>query len=1535
MIGNRGQGKPLGGMKGRGGFVGQGKKRGASFSKGEAQPESTPMSARSVYFDGLPANVTESEVRTECTKYAPVKNVKLTNGKALVVLMTQEDAQKVGNSAVVAGVHATLIQKQAPAIPAPATPAPTAQQTLKPTEPSNTSASTMPNLSIFGAGTTSFFSFGASAQTDSGPGLNGGNNENKDQSSDGTKPSGGLFGIPNGFGFGAPAKSAPQETTSKQQKKEMTHPLFGVKNSMFGGSGTATHEEPATMTQLLGQKKDGPNLSVFGAVTETDKKAEETGSAFSFGIKTQAPQSEPIHAAPQRPAQKQTKYLNPFGQQHATVEMLNGKESRLERFSEQDEEQLQRRIDTLTEEREKELKLMMKSGPSNGKGASGAQEQTATGHKSHGIKGLCQDMCPELERLKRVKKREIEVFEMAPDGTPDQSLMVKRYHRNNTVFPASELRPEPVLKRTLTHLLDYVLPRSKEFYVTYTYIRDRMRSLRQDMICQSICSDVSIEILECNARFHIISYQKCCCQPGFDFKQNTENLTQCITTLNDQYKHFRAIGRPCVHEAEFYAYRLIHDPKPSDVMQEIPQYLFSRPAIQFALRVVGAIAENNFWRFFELVRLAPFRMASLLLTRFTEVRRAGLAHLQRARVSLPLADIVKFFGFQDITDARETLIALGYSVDPSGNVNTLNFEQKDAPPALADNQRLVGSKEGNRSLKDLITRGDGTFNSKFDPVPSCSSLDLFFTSKPKQPVQENVETNTTISEAKESSPIDTKPEPSVEKDKVLPELNVFTGNNTFAKEQESVPKESITETKEEHPKSQAVHFGTNSQQFSFANSIFGTQTKTMFDTQPKPEEPHNTQPFTFTKASTFEFTQPQASTKTSAKDESQVNKTVTMQHTTESTEKHEEEKPNKTTEQPQQGFLFHFGTIQQSNVETTDVQQKQEKQKEMDIKPETPKQTFSLQDTQQNTSEEQHEYDMTSSRNTSIDAENTSIDLSSLVKDECSTPLCSRSNKDKNPLLQMEASVSPVPFQMHQEEKVDKDEHNVEEQKEVLDQLEEEGNSCNEVDEQCEMEEQEFWDYDEKKVEEDILGHLSDFCQCEFLAPGQLWTLGIKSTERDVFTQILERKLSQRIFQSGSSAFKVKFFGIYGRDEDEKCETIKPQELFTIQSMLFYISPKSKSGWEQALKADLDLFNRYGVDGGSPFVLFGCEPDEGVLKQTQEIFGADTGFEVLDGSMFQQLMEQQDTMEINTFIDNMLSDVFLQMAQLAPALPEQTEINVQEYVMKMISNVLRSKTVDWTCPDVYVKLFNATISAVIDEICPDDERSIEQWTTFHSIECFVNDEQQKRDEEQTEQLRKQLRESRLPFIKVEQSKLHRNGLVKAFGLFMGKLQKSCNGTNKAELLSSALALRDHINQLISRHYAEFNNPGEERLKTVLPAVFYEVFQWRIRTSISSATVYFVEDIEKEGLMERVEKDLDAFLKESQSLTKNRSKKALLRKRPSTPASWDDETFSPALKRSYGASLGTPSRTAAANKRLAAILLTQVRTQKKQWAHALF
>ena len=1501
-------------MKGRGGFAGQGKKRGAPFSKGGAQADGNHLRAQSVYFYGLPPSVTDSDVRAECAKYASVKNVMLNNGKALVLLMTPEDAQKVAKSAVIGTVHGTLAQRPAPA-------------TQRPTEPSKTTTSTMPNMSIFGSGTTNFFSFGTSAQkeSDTSSSLDKGNDKNKVNGSDETKTPGDLFSVPKGFGFGASVKTTLPEAPSKQQKADS---LFGMGSSAFGlgettpsDSDKRTTNEPSattTTTQFGGQEKDTkglslnmPNLSVFGSVATTNKKAGEASSVFSFGTKTQLPQ--------QRPAQKQTKYPNPFGQQqhHATAEMLSGKESRLERFAEQDEAKLQDRIDVLTAERDKELKLMMNSGAKKG---NGTQKNTADGHKSRGIKGLCQDMCPELERLKRVKKKEFEVFEAGPDGTPDQSLMVKRYHRNNTVFPASELRPEPVLKRTLTHLLDYVLPRSKDFYETYTYIRDRMRSLRQDMICQSICSDVSIEILECNARFHIISYQKCCCRQGFDFKQNTENLTQCITTLNDQYKYFRAIGRPCVHEAEFYAYRLIHDPKPSDVMQEIPQYLFSRPPIQFALRVVGAIAENNFWRFFELVRMAPFRMASLLLTRFTEVRKAGLERLRNVHDSLPLSFIVKSFGFQDATDARDTLIALGYSVDQNDNFNTKQYEPKDAPPALADNQRLVGSKEGNRSLKDLITRGDGTFNSKFDQVPPCSKpyLDLF--QKQKLPTQESVQVDSTVRDMEEIDPQENKQQTTqIPTEESAPKLNVFATTDASLKEQESSPKESVEKPTIPPPESQTLHFGTSTQPFSLTSSIFGSQPKNSFDL---PEKQKEQTPFSFAETSAFTFSQPQVST---ANDEGDTKETTSISQTTETKDKEkQEENPMQTNIQPQQGFMFQFNSIQQNEFTAPDVKEEPKKPQEDFVDTHSPKQSPTLQEPQQAINEE-HEYEYPLSQNASIDTESASIDFACFGKEECSTPLCSRSNKDKNEMLQTEESVTPIPFQIQQEDKVCQDEDMIEEQKETPDE-DDEKDVCDKEEEYCEMEQQEFWNFDEKLLEEEILVHLSQFCDCGFLKPGQLWTVGIKATERDVFIQMMERKLSQLVFQNGSSAFKVKFF--------EQCDEIQPHEISTIQTMLFYISPKSKSGWDKVFKTDLETLKQHGICGGSAFVLFGCEPDGLVFKQAQETFGVETGFEVLDGDKLQQLMEQQDYEEVNNFFESMISELFSQMVQFAPSLPEQKSINVQEFVMEMINSLLRKQEVAWTSPDVYVKLFNATISAVIDEICPDDESTIRQWTTFHSLCCFANEEQQRHEEQQIEQLRVQLRGSRLPFVRTERFRVQRKGLIKAFESFMETLQKNCNCVMNTQTLSSALALGDHIHQLLCRHFPELNKPSEEQLKSVLPAVFYEIFQWRIMAFIPSHTAYFVQSVTTEELQERIGQDLNAFLKEAQAKNK-RSKQPLPKKRPSTPAGWDDETFSPALKRPYGTTLKTPSRTAAANQRLATILLTQVRTQKKQWTHTLF
>jgi hypothetical protein len=117
------------------------------------------------------------------------------------------------------------------------------------------------------------------------------------------------------------------------------------------------------------------------------------------------------------------------------------------------------------------------------------------------IRGTCHALCPLKEAAERARTREISRFER-PTARREALEAVKKYRRaaaGRDVWDASELRPSPVLLRTLRHLFTTVLAwpqsgldartarasaRPTEFLAVYHFVNDRVRSVRQDFTVQ-------------------------------------------------------------------------------------------------------------------------------------------------------------------------------------------------------------------------------------------------------------------------------------------------------------------------------------------------------------------------------------------------------------------------------------------------------------------------------------------------------------------------------------------------------------------------------------------------------------------------------------------------------------------------------------------------------------------------------------------------------------------------------------------------------------------------------------------------------------------------------------------------------------------------------------------------------------------------------------------------------------------------------------------------------------------------------------------
>ncbi|KAI0641637.1 SAC3/GANP/Nin1/mts3/eIF-3 p25 family-domain-containing protein [Trametes meyenii] len=204
--------------------------------------------------------------------------------------------------------------------------------------------------------------------------------------------------------------------------------------------------------------------------------------------------------------------------------------------------------------------------------------------------GTCMDMCPRFERYRRERENNLDKWEVIP-GTKrvDHKRAVKIYERaaGDKTLP-SDLRPPPVLKKTLDYLFHDLLVR-EGFSQTYDFIRDRSRAVRNDFTMQHETGQFAMECHDRCARFHILALHVERDSPRFSVALEEQQLMNTLQSLKEFYEDQR--GRyqsPTELEMRVY-HRLIHirdqRERHEDIPDDIRNHAVFRFTTQFRLRV--------------------------------------------------------------------------------------------------------------------------------------------------------------------------------------------------------------------------------------------------------------------------------------------------------------------------------------------------------------------------------------------------------------------------------------------------------------------------------------------------------------------------------------------------------------------------------------------------------------------------------------------------------------------------------------------------------------------------------------------------------------------------------------------------------------------------------------------------------------------------------------------------------------------------------------------------------------------------------------
>ncbi|KAG8159373.1 hypothetical protein KVR01_011034 [Diaporthe batatas] len=287
------------------------------------------------------------------------------------------------------------------------------------------------------------------------------------------------------------------------------------------------------------------------------------------------------------------------------------------------------------------------------------------------FRGICQDMCPEGEKVSRIVEYDVKAAEKttSPDGLemwPNPDRMIKSFKRSaaGTDSPLpTEVRSPAALRRTVDYLIDDFLRSDENLPSQHNFLWDRTRAIRKDFIFQNAMSaderTDQIYCLENIARFHAVALhllsQENFAAEDFSEQQEREQLGKTLLSLMQVYDECKDMeGVRMENEAEFRAYYLLfnaHDPFVMQQMQDWDdKFWFNSSEVQTVVTLIEAMqnvwngrgplrpqvalttGSASFTTYFSIVedRKVSYTMACFAEIHFTQIRRQMLKAIHKA-----------------------------------------------------------------------------------------------------------------------------------------------------------------------------------------------------------------------------------------------------------------------------------------------------------------------------------------------------------------------------------------------------------------------------------------------------------------------------------------------------------------------------------------------------------------------------------------------------------------------------------------------------------------------------------------------------------------------------------------------------------------------------------------------------------------------------------------------------------------------------------------------------------------------------------------
>ncbi|XP_066439044.1 SAC3 domain-containing protein 1 [Eleutherodactylus coqui] len=348
--------------------------------------------------------------------------------------------------------------------------------------------------------------------------------------------------------------------------------------------------------------------------------------------------------------------------------------------------------------------------------------------------GECLDMCPERERRERESQRRLHPLEVQkvqrPNKGPrgrshplaDPKKTVKEYRRpaagKELSYP-SELRPPATLAKTVHYLLMDVWSsvNYKDLSClakTYSFVFDRLRAVRQDLIVQRIMGQGGALVLERSLGFLLCAPYLVRDLPLADYDEvlHSTQVRECFSELVECYKDGGGFPR----QAEFQSLLLLYDLGNLDTVHkgmQLPCGVLQSPHVRLALDINKAHFENNWVRLFRLVHQLNCLQACAIYRHLPAARSKALCTLIHAYSSrnsrFPLDLLTRMLALDGPSLTMDMCSRRGQTVMSGENPSVLFLKTAltDVKPESPGREmNLVEQKKGQASWAEVMIGQD-------------------------------------------------------------------------------------------------------------------------------------------------------------------------------------------------------------------------------------------------------------------------------------------------------------------------------------------------------------------------------------------------------------------------------------------------------------------------------------------------------------------------------------------------------------------------------------------------------------------------------------------------------------------------------------------------------------------------------------------------------------------------------------------------------------------------------------------------------------